>query len=117
MAETEANSWITMFPGVRRHTLVAGEHMMQIEVALDRGAQVPEHRHPHEQIAHVVRGRLRLTLAGAAHDLDPGESLYIPGDAPHSAHALEDTLVVDTFSPPREDMLAEDEARAKSRET
>src|SRR5262245_49499403 len=111
MTMTESDGWITMFAGVRRRTLVAGERMMQIVVALDRGANVPEHRHPHEQIAHVLRGRLRLTLAGAAHDLDPGESLYIPGGAPHSAEALEDTLVVDTFSPPREDMLAEDQAR------
>ena len=115
MTQTEADRWITMFAGVRRHTLVAGERMMQIEVALDRGAFVPEHRHPHEQIAHVVRGRLRLTLAGTAHDLNPGESLYIPGDVPHSAHALEETLVVDTFSPPREDMLAEDEQRTKNK--
>ena len=87
---------------------------MQIAVALDRGAVVPEHRHPHEQIAHVVRGSLRLTLAGIAHDLDPGESLYIPGNTPHSAEALDDTLVVDTFSPPREDMLAEDRERTKN---
>jgi quercetin dioxygenase-like cupin family protein len=111
MTQTEADNWITMFAGVRRRTLVAGERMMQIVVALDRGAVVPEHRHPHEQIAHVLRGRLRLTLAGVAHDLDPGESLYIPGNAPHSAEALDETLVVDTFSPPREDMLAEDQAR------
>jgi quercetin dioxygenase-like cupin family protein len=114
MTQTEADNWITMFAGVRRRTLVAGERMMQIVVALDRGAVVPEHRHPHEQIAHVVRGSLRLTLAGVAHDLDAGESLSIPGNTPHSAEALDDTLVVDTFSPPREDMLAEDKARATS---
>ena len=108
MAETETDTWITMFAGVRRRTLVAGERMMQIVVALDGGANVPEHRHPHEQIAHVLRGRLRLTLAGVAHDLAPGESLYIPSNTPHSAEALEETLVIDTFSPPREDLLAED---------
>jgi quercetin dioxygenase-like cupin family protein len=112
MTETEADNWIAMFAGVRRRTLVAGERMMQIVVALDDGAHVPEHRHPHDQIAHVVRGRLRLTLAGVPHELEPGQSLYIPGDVPHSADSLADTLVVDTFSPPREDMLAEDQARA-----
>jgi quercetin dioxygenase-like cupin family protein len=116
MTETETDGWITMFAGVRRRTLVAGERMMQIAVILDRGAHVPEHRHPHEQIAHVLRGRLRLTLAGVAHEIDPGESLYIPGHAPHSAEALEETLVVDTFSPPREDLLEEDQSRTKSRD-
>jgi len=114
MTETESSGWITMFAGVRRRTLVAGERMMQIVVALDNGAHVPEHRHPHEQIAHVLRGRLRLTLAGTAHDLDPGESLYIPSNVPHSADALEEALVLDTFSPPREDMLAQDEERTKN---
>jgi quercetin dioxygenase-like cupin family protein len=59
--------------------------------------------------AQMLRGRLRLILAGVAHGLDPGESRYIPANAPHSAEALEETLVVDTFSPPREDMLEEDQ--------
>jgi len=105
MTETQTAVWITMLPGVRRHTLVLGERMMQLLVALDAGAHVPEHQHPHEQIPHVLRGRLRLTLAGTPHILEPGQSLMIPGGTPHSADALEETLVLETFSPPREDYL------------
>jgi len=105
MLERDTSDWVTMFPGVRRRTLAVGEHMMQILVALDPGAHVPEHQHPHEQIPHVLRGRLRLTLAGTPHILDPGQSLMIPGGTPHSADALEETLVLETFSPPREDYL------------
>jgi len=108
VAEIESDGWVTMLPGVRRYTLVVGERMMQILVALDSGAHVPKHQHPHEQIPHILRGRLRLTLDGTPHELAPGESLYIPGGTPHSADALEETLVVETFSPPREDYLEQD---------
>jgi quercetin dioxygenase-like cupin family protein len=100
--------WIQMVPGIRRRTLVSGERMMQMVVQLDAGSHLPEHQHPHEQLTHVLRGRLRLTVAGEPHDLGLGDSICLPGGTPHAADALEDTLVVDTFSPPREDLLAED---------
>jgi quercetin dioxygenase-like cupin family protein len=86
--------------------------MMQMVVRLDAGSHLPEHQHPHEQITYVLRGRLRLTIAGVPHDLAPGVSICIPGDTPHAADALEDTLVVDTFSPPREDLLEQDRSQA-----
>jgi len=108
MAETTAERWITMVAGIRRRTLAAGEHMMQMLVTLDAGSHLPEHQHPHEQLTHVLRGRLRLSIAGVAHEIGVGQSVCIPGGTPHAADALEDTLVVDTFSPPREDLLAED---------
>jgi quercetin dioxygenase-like cupin family protein len=103
-----SDRWITMRPGIRRRTLVAGEQMMQMVVTLDAGSHLPEHQHPHEQITYVISGRLRLQLAGVAHELTVGQSLLIPGGTPHAADVLEDTLVIDTFSPPREDLLAED---------
>src|SRR4051794_1946058 len=96
--------WITMFPGIRRRTLASGAQMMQMIVTLDAGSHLPEHQHPHEQLSHVLSGRLRLSLAGVAHELGAGQSLLIPGGTPHAVDALEDTLVVDTFSPPREDL-------------
>src|SRR5262249_21264546 len=95
-------------PGIRRRTVAAGERMMQMLVTLDAGSHLPEHQHPHEQLTYVLRGRLRLLLAGAPLELGAGQSLCIPGGTPHAADALEDTLVVDTFSPPREDLLAQD---------
>ena len=110
MIDIPSDRWITMVPGIRRRTVVAGEQMMQMLVTLDGGSHLPEHQHPHEQITHVLRGRLRLTVAGVPHDLVAGQSLGIPGGTPHAADALEDTLVIDTFSPPREDLLAQDRA-------
>ncbi len=100
--------WVPMADGVRRRTLVHGPHMMQMEVELQRGSRLPEHRHPHEQIAHVVEGRLRFIVAGEAQELGAGESLYLGGNVPHAVDVLETARVLDTFSPPREDLLAQD---------
>ena len=114
MTETEAEGWIQMVPGIRRRTIAAGERMMQMLVVLERGAHLPEHRHPHEQLTHVLRGRLRFSIAGEPRELGPGESVCLAGGTPHAADALEETLVVDTFSPPREDLLAEDAVKNKA---
>jgi quercetin dioxygenase-like cupin family protein len=108
MPETNNDGWITMFSGIRRRTLASGPNMMQMIVTLDQGAHLPEHQHPHEQVSHVVRGRIRFYSAGVPRELGPGESLCVPGGTLHAADVLEDSLVIDTFSPPREDLLAED---------
>jgi quercetin dioxygenase-like cupin family protein len=110
MTQSIDDRWITMFPGIRRRTLAAGEQMMQMLVTLDAGSHLPEHQHPHEQLTYVLSGRLRLIVAGTPHELTAGQSLCIPGGTPHAADVIEDTLVIDTFSPPREDLLAEDRA-------
>ena len=112
MAQSSAERWIMMVPGIRRRTVAAGAQMMQMLVELDAGSHLPEHQHPHEQITHVLRGRLRLTVAGVPHELGAGSSLCIPGATLHFADTLEDALVIDTFSPPREDLLAEDRRRS-----
>ena len=108
MTERADDRWITMVPGIRRRTVAAGEQMMQMLVVLDAGSHLLEHQHPHEQITHLLRGRLRLTIANVPHELVAGQSLCIPGGTLHAADAIEDTLVIDTFSPPREDLLAQD---------
>lgn len=105
---TDTERWIDMVPGIRRRTLSSGAQMHQMIVTLAAGSLLPEHQHPHEQITHVISGQLRMIVAGVPHDLGPGESICMPGGTPHGAQALADTLVVDTFSPPRADLLAED---------
>jgi len=69
---------------------------------------VPRHQHHDEQITYVLEGALRFTLGsdgGQRVDVLAGEVLHIPSDLPHSAEALEDTLDVDIFDPPRQDWL------------
>ena len=106
----EDRGWVPMTDGVRRRTLAHGTAMMQMLVRLEAGSHLPEHRHPHTQIAHVVSGRLRFWVAGEAREVGAGESVYLDGDVPHAVDALEAALVLDTFSPPRADLLAQDRA-------
>lgn len=109
-----AGPWIEMTPGVRRRTLASGKAMMQMIVEFKAGTRLPEHRHVHEQVTFVASGRLRLVLhAGSeTHELAAGESFCLASDVPHAAEAPEDVVVLDTFNPPREDLLARD-AEAK----
>jgi quercetin dioxygenase-like cupin family protein len=88
--------------------LITGENMMIAHVYLDQGAVVPKHSHHNEQITYVLEGALKFLL-GEDGDTEvivaAGEVLTIPPNLPHSAYALEDTLDVDVFNPPRQDWL------------
>jgi quercetin dioxygenase-like cupin family protein len=109
-------NWITMAPGLRRRTIAAGDKLMQVFVVFDPHAKAAEHQHVHEQIATVVKGRLRLIVEGKPIELGPGQSYYLKSNIRHGAEALgEETHVLDTFSPPREDMLKQDAEGAKGR--
>ena len=81
---------------------------MQMRVEFMAGSHLPEHQHPHEQVTHVLDGCLRMTVAGDPRELRVGDSLYISPNVPHFADAVENTVLVETFSPPREDLLAQD---------
>jgi quercetin dioxygenase-like cupin family protein len=77
---------------------------------LQKGAVVPEHSHVHEQIATVERGALQFRIGDEEVTLRDGQSVSIPSNVPHQVVALEDTVVVDVFSPCREDWLRGDDA-------
>ena len=102
--------WIQIAPGIRRQTITTGETMYQMRAQLDAGSRLPEHRHPQEQITHVITGHVRMIVAGEPRELRAGESLYLPSNIPHGAETIEATTVIDTFSPPRVDYLAIDAA-------
>ena len=108
MTEQPKERWFEVAPGIRRRTIAVTERMQQIIVELDQGAQLLEHHHPHEQITYLISGRLRFFIDGAARDVAPGETVALPGNMPHAVEALEASQAIDTFSPPREDLLAQD---------
>ena len=89
--------------------LVTGDRMMLAHVYLKKGALVPRHQHENEQITYILEGTLRFRLgeetAEEIVEVRAGEVLCIPSNLPHSAEALEDTLDVDIFDPPRRDWL------------
>ncbi|REJ81056.1 MAG: cupin domain-containing protein [Acidobacteria bacterium] len=70
---------------------------------IDEGAELPEHRHPHEQTAHVLEGSFELVVSGEPHRLGAGSVLPIPSQAPHSGRAITACRILDVFSPPRDD--------------
>jgi len=94
---------VEMLPGIFRRTMTDGDEMMLCEVTLDGGAIVPMHTHPHEQTGYLVSGRLRLKIDDEVRDLSPGDCWMIPGGVPHEATALERAVIIDVFSPPREE--------------
>ncbi|MDX1546628.1 MAG: cupin domain-containing protein [Rhodothermales bacterium] len=88
--------------------LITGERMMLAHVYLKKGCIVPLHQHENEQITYVLEGALKFWIGaedGEEVTVRAGEVLHIPSNVPHKAEALEDTLDVDVFSPPRQDWL------------
>ena len=81
---------------------------MLAHVYLQAGSVVPKHSHENEQVTYILEGALRFWIGDDGEeqlDVRAGEVLHIPSNVPHKAEALEDTLDVDVFSPPRQDWL------------
>ena len=88
--------------------MITAERAMLTHVYLDKGAVVPMHSHENEQITYVLEGALRFWIEDESSepiDVRAGEVLVLPSFVPHKAEALEDTLDVDIFTPPRQDWL------------
>lgn len=95
---------VEMMPGVFRRTLHSGEREQMVHITFRPGAEVPLHSHPHEQVGVVVRGRLRMRIGEQELDMAPGDSYLIHSGVAHSAVAAEEEVVViDVFSPPRDE--------------
>ena len=85
--------------------MVVGERLMLARVFLKKGAHVPPHHHHNEQVTYIMEGALKFAIDGKEIVVRAGEVLCIPSNMPHEAWALEDTLDLDVFNPPREDWL------------
>ncbi|MGH7672643.1 MAG: cupin domain-containing protein [Gemmatimonadales bacterium] len=88
--------------------LITGERVMLAHVYLKKGCVVPKHHHENEQFTYVLEGALKFSVGeDGAYEVTvrAGEVLHLPSNVPHEAHALEDTLDVDVFAPPRQDWL------------
>jgi quercetin dioxygenase-like cupin family protein len=98
-----------MSPTIGRQ-FVVGNAMMIARVLLKEGAHVPLHHHSNEQISYILEGALRFLVGGREVIVRAGEVLCIPSDLPHEAFALEDTVDVDIFNPPRQDWINKDDS-------
>ena len=91
--------------GIRLTTNAHGEKTLMGQFHLTKGAIIPPHSHPHEQTGIMISGKLRFVVEGEITDVEAGDSWCLKGDVEHSAEALEDSVIVEVFSPVREDYL------------
>jgi len=91
-------------PLLKRHFIV-GQNIMLARVLLKKGCIVPEHSHHNEQVTYILDGALKFWIDGKEIVVRAGEVLVIPPHMPHKAEALENTVDLDVFNPPRADWI------------
>ena len=98
---------VELMPGIVSR-LSPGKNLMLSLLDMKAGAVVPPHNHPHEQAGIVIEGRLEFEIGDEKATLGPGDMFIVPPDVAHGVHVMpeRDAVVLDVFSPPREDYLA-----------
>jgi quercetin dioxygenase-like cupin family protein len=84
---------------------VVGQEIMLARVLMKKGCIVPQHSHHNEQLTYILEGALKFWIDGKEIVVHAGETLCIPSNMPHKAEALEDTVDLDVFAPPRADWI------------
>ena len=93
-------------PGLTRKVMAYNDKLFLAEHQMSKGWIGTIHSHPHEQVVYVVRGRLKVTCQGKTFEVQAGDTFVVRGGVEHGASALEDSLVIDVFTPCREDYIA-----------
>jgi quercetin dioxygenase-like cupin family protein len=91
--------------GLSRKILARGGSLMMVEVHFEKGGTGAMHSHPHEQISYIVKGSFDFDVDGKKDVVKAGDTVYIGSNMPHGVVALEDSLIIDIFTPQREDFL------------
>jgi len=103
--KTKPSGYTELVKGVHLKTLVYGDQTLLTEVRFEKGAVIPLHGHSHEQTGYLVSGYMEFLVDGKHINAKPGDSWNIPGNIEHGATALEESVVIEVFSPVREDYL------------
>ena len=93
----------TMMEGIQIKTLVLGETTLMTEFKLSKNALIPRHSHPYEQTGYLVSGTIFLHIEEKKYEMKKGDSWCIQKNVPHQAEVQENSIVLEIFSPPRED--------------
>jgi quercetin dioxygenase-like cupin family protein len=114
MAESKHHRWADIEPEqlnpLVTRQFVVGTKTMLARLVLKKGAHVPQHSHFHEQMSHVVEGALNFITGGEEVVVRAGDILCIPPHVLHEVVALEDSVALDIFNPPRQDWIDGDDA-------
>jgi quercetin dioxygenase-like cupin family protein len=100
---TDASAILSPETGMKRQVLAYSQQLMLVRHHFVQGWVGARHSHPHHQLIYVVRGRIRFDGGGKTVELRSGDSLVVDGNVEHQATALEDSEVLDVFTPYRED--------------
>ena len=96
---------VEMLPGLIRRTLGYVDDLMITEFRAEAGVEVPLHSHPHHQVGYVVSGEIAITIDGVTTNCKAGDSYVIPGGVEHGGVFPVESIVIDAFSPAREDYI------------
>jgi quercetin dioxygenase-like cupin family protein len=103
--KTDNTLYKTLLQGVHYRTLVHGTSTSLHEFILDKGSKIPMHSHPNEQTGYLVSGKMNFLLKDKIIPVEPGDSWNIPGGEEHGVDVINDCIVIEIFSPVREDYL------------
>lgn len=96
---------VPMGPGVQRQVLAQGPDLMLVRVTFEQDAVGALHSHPHQQISCVESGQFEYTINGETQLLNPGDSCLVPGHAQHGVRCVAAGVLIDAFTPRRDDFL------------
>jgi len=98
--------WTEMGEGVSRKILGRDANIMMVKVMFEAGRVVEPHRHRHTQTSYCAKGKFEFTVGDEKQVINYGDGVYIPPDVPHGVKCLEEGVIVDAFTPAREDFLS-----------
>ena len=91
--------------GTQRRILAYDDTLMAVEVAFETGSEGAPHTHPHTQLSYVLSGSFRYSVEGDSVTMNPGDSIVVPGGLVHGTVCLEKGVLLDVFTPKRDDFL------------
>jgi quercetin dioxygenase-like cupin family protein len=99
-------SWEDLGEGVRRKVMGYGDQLMAVYIEMKRGATGALHSHPHLQISYIESGSLTVHIGSATQLLHRGDFYYIPANVKHGSEAMEDSILIDVFTPMRQEFVS-----------
>ncbi len=97
--------WKEVWPGITRKIIGFDNKLMLVKVEFIKGTQAPPHDHPHSQCSYIQSGIFEVNIGSETKKLGPGDGFNVPSGVRHSVTALEAGVIIDAFSPHREDFL------------
>ncbi len=97
------NGYREISNGIKIKTISYGETSLMTEFVLKKDSVLPEHKHIHEQIGYLVKGKIRLFIESESRLINPGDSWCVPSNVIHKAEIIEDSIAIEVFTPCREE--------------